>query len=171
MAQEENGLETRNSVNNTASGFFGGLLSGYGYARTQGLNFLRVLDQFIPFGVLGHAIGRVGCFLNGCCYGKPTDLWCGVVFPGQSHPVLPTQLFETIGLTILFLILRRLQSSALLRQSGRLFGSYLVGYGLLRFVLEYLRGDQYAWYVGLTLQQLICIVVFLAGIVLVRRKQ
>lgn len=151
-------------------GFFGGLLSGYGYTRAQGLNFLRVLDQFIPFGVLGHAVGRIGCFLNGCCYGKPTDLWCGVDFSGQGQRVLPTQLFETIGLSLLFLILRRLQRPALLRQSGRVFGCYLSGYGLLRFVLEFMRGDQHPWFAGLTLQQLICIIVFLAGLALIRRR-
>ena len=132
--------------------------------------FMRVMDQCIPFGVLGHAIGRLGCFLNGCCYGKPTESWCGVVFPGQPTAVLPTQLFEAFGLLTLFLILRKLQRPSLLRHPGRLFGVYLVSYAVLRFGLEFLRGDQTIWWAGLTLQQLISVGILVAGIGLVLKR-
>ena len=150
-------------------GLFGGLLTGWWYLCSRGLHWLRVLDQFIPFGVLGHAIGRIGCFFNGCCYGKPSSAWCAVVFPGHEEAVLPTQLFEAAGLCLLFLALRRLQQPAVLRHPGRVFGAYLAGYGLLRFILEYVRGDQSVWWAGLTLQQVISIGVVGVGVWLVRR--
>ena len=174
-------------------GFLGGLAAGWGYVRSQRLSFLRVMDQFIPFLALGHAIGRVGCFLNGCCYGKPTELWCGVVFPGQSVRVLPTQLFEAGGLVVLFGVLRRLQSldssrmqsrdslgisphgqargapQRWLRHPGRLFGLYLVSYAAFRFIIEFLRGDQPIWWAGLTLQQLISLGMFVVGLFLLFR--
>ena len=148
-------------------GFFGGLITGYWYIRSRGLRWLCVLDQFIPFGALGHAIGRIGCFFNGCCYGKPTDSWCGVFFPGHAERVLPTQLFETLGLCLLFVLLRKLQTPVLLRKPGAVFSGYLIGYGLLRFILEFTRGDQQIWLAGMTLQQAISLALILAGTVLI----
>jgi phosphatidylglycerol:prolipoprotein diacylglycerol transferase len=113
-------------------------------------------------------VGRLGCFLNGCCYGKPTAAWCGVVFPGQPHAVLPTQLFEAIGLLGIYAALRALQRRGALALRGRVTGWYLLAYGALRFVLEFLRGDQPPWRMGLTLQQFISIGMVLGGMTLVR---
>ena len=145
-------------------GFLGGVLAGWLYLRAKQLVFLRVMDQFIPFLALGHAIGRIGCFLNGCCYGRPTTSWYGVVFPGHAVAVLPTQLFEAAGLFLLYSVLRVLQRSSIMNRPGALFGLYLVGYAGLRFLMEFLRGDQVAWWAGLTLQQLISIGMLLAGL-------
>lgn len=151
-------------------GFLGGLAGGWWYAKAKRLALMRVLDQMIPFLALGHAIGRVGCFLNGCCYGRPTGAWYGVVFTGQTVPILPTQLLEAIGLVALFLWLKRLQCPSVLSRAGGLFGCYLIGYGALRFLLEFLRGDQAVWLVGLTLQQLISLVMLFAGGLLLCRR-
>lgn len=148
-------------------GFLGGLLAGWLYVRVKRLVFLRVMDQFLPFVALGHAIGRIGCFLNGCCYGRPTASWCGVVFPGHAEPVFPTQLFEAAGLLFLYILLRRLQRPSVLARPGRIFGVYLLGYAALRFGLEFLRGDQHRGWAGLTLPQLISLLVFLIGLGLV----
>ena len=147
-------------------GFLGGMLGAWLYTRAHQLSYLRVVDQFIPFLALGHAIGRVGCFLNGCCYGKPTGTWYGVVFPGQMKAVLPTQLFEATGLFFLYIALRALQMPSVLKHPGRLLGVYLMSYAALRFALEYSRGDQAMWWMGLTLAQLISVAGFLVGIVL-----
>ena len=152
-------------------GFIGGLLAGWFYVRARRLDFLRVLDQCIPFLPLGHALGRIGCFLNGCCYGRPTEAWCGVLFPGHPGPVLPTQLFEAAGLCVLFLVLRLLQQPAMLRHRGRLFGLYLIGYAALRFGLEFLRGDQTVFWWGLTLQQIISVGMIVIGGILVARSE
>ena len=139
-------------------GFFGGLAAVRAYVAMKRLPFLRVLDFYAPYIALGHAIGRIGCFFNGCCYGKPTDSWCGVVFPGQLDRVIPTQLLEALGLAIIFLVLRRLPRAA--------FAAYLMLYALLRFCLEFLRGDQAMWWGGFTLQQLISVAVGAAGLAL-----
>ena len=145
-------------------GFLGGIFGAWLYTRANRLSYLRVMDQFIPFLALGHAIGRVGCFLNGCCYGKPTASWCGVVFPGQMKTVLPTQLFEATGLFFLYIALRALQTPTMFRAPGKLFGIYLMGYAVLRFVLEYSRGDQAIWWWGMTLAQLISLAGMLIGL-------
>lgn len=84
--------------------------------------------------------------------------------------MLPTQLFEAAGLLFLYFILRRLQQPARLQQAGRLFGWYLVGYGTLRFLLEFFRGDQTIWWMGLTLQQFISLGMFVGGVVLLVRR-
>ena len=150
-------------------GFLGGLIAGWSYARAKRLAWLRVIDQLIPFLALGHAIGRLGCFLNGCCYGRPTDAWWGVVFPDHAEAVLPTQLVEAAGLFLLYGVLRWLQRPRLLARPGGLLARYLMGYGLLRFGMEFLRGDQTIWWAGLTLQQLISLSIFIVGSILYKR--
>ncbi len=151
-------------------GVAGSVLAGWLYARAKGLSLLLIADQLIPFVALAHAIGRIGCFLNGCCYGWPTGAWYGVLFPGHDAPVIPTQLIEAAGLFGLFLALSRAQTAGRLAQRGALFGRYLAGYGLLRFVVEFLRGDQTRWLAGMTLQQVISIALLMAGTVLIFRS-
>ncbi len=152
-------------------GLLGGLLTAWWYVRAKRLVWWRVADQVAPFLALGHAVGRIGCFLNGCCYGKPTDAWCGVVFPGDPHAVIPTQLFEALGLWALYLVLRRLQRPEVLRRPGRLSGVYCIGYAVLRFLIEYVRGDQTIAWAGLTLQQLISLGVLFVGVILFTRRE
>ena len=148
-------------------GFIGGLAAAWWYVRSKRLAFLRVLDQFIPFLALGHALGRIGCFLNGCCYGRPTGAWCGVLLPGHEHRVLPTQLFEALGLLFLYITLRGLQRPAVLKRPGRVFGAYLIGYAILRFFIEGLRGDQPIFWAGFTLQQVISMILLMVGLWLI----
>jgi len=150
-------------------GFLGGVLAGWGYLLANRIPFVRAMDQCIPFLALGHAIGRVGCFFNGCCYGRPTTAWCGVIFPGHATAVLPIQLFEAAGLLGLYALLRALQRPVVLRRPGIVFGVYLGIYALLRFFLEWFRGDQVAWWAGLTLQQLISVGVLLMAVLLLSR--
>ena len=125
---------------------------------------LRAIDQLIPFVALGHGIGRIGCFLNGCCYGKPTEAWYGV---GQR---IPTQLIEAALLVGFYGLLRALQRPTMLRQPGRLFGIYLVSYALIRFLVEYARGDQTLLWNLWTLPQLMSLVAALVGLFLIIRS-
>ena len=151
-------------------GFLGSLTAGWLYVRAKRLTFLRVADHLMPFIALGHGLGRMGCFFNGCCYGRPTDAWCGVIFPGHDTAVLPTQLFEALGLFFLYIALRRMQQPATLRRPGLVFAAYMIGYAILRFLIEGLRGDQTPFWIGWTLQQVISVGLIAAGVVLLSQK-
>ena len=154
-------------------GFLGGGLAGVLSLRAKRLDVLAAADQLAPFLALGHAIGRVGCFLNGCCYGKPTTSWGGVTFPSSATPVIPTQVIEALGLLFLYALLSALQRRSARgpkRQPGGVFGWYLVLYAVLRFLMEFLRGDQTPLWLELTLQQLISIGLFVLGWVLIVRS-
>ena len=118
---------------------------------------------------LGHACGRIGCFFYGCCYGKDSDAWCAVVFPKFSPSwyehgqrmvsVLPTQLFEAAALLVLFALLLALY---LKRRRGTC-AAYLAGYGVIRFCMEFMRGDPRAAFWGLSIGQVISIALVAAG--------
>lgn len=128
--------------------FYGGLVSGaivfLIFLRIYNLNIYKFLNLLIPSVIIGHAVGRIGCFLAGCCYGKPTDSLLGVIFPagslsslkyGMGTRVHPTQLYESVFLFLLFIVIIKLVPFY------KRFGIYLTGYGLFRFLIEFLRGD------------------------------
>jgi phosphatidylglycerol:prolipoprotein diacylglycerol transferase len=134
-------------------GFISALICGIVYTRIKNMPVLDTADLVIPFAVLGHAIGRIGCFLNGCCYGKPTDSALGMVFPGSHIRLWPTQIFSAVGLFFIFLILLFMQRRK--RFNGEVFWLYLILYGVFRFSIEFLRGDLVPVFYGLTVTQLI----------------
>ena len=106
---------------------------------------LRTCDAFAPGLALGHAIGRLGCFAAGCCYGKVTHHAWGVVFNnprGQAprgEPLEPTQLIESAVELLNFFVLSWLITRK--HADGQVFGTYLIVYGIARFFIEFLRGD------------------------------
>lgn len=118
--------------------FYGGFLGGAVFLALFKKIFpdfhYRDLWPLVPALALGHGIGRIGCFLAGCCYGKPTDLFWGIYL--HDHYRHPTQLIEAIGLLVLGLFLFYSKKSPKI-----LFGIYLLSYGVLRFFVETLRGD------------------------------
>lgn len=120
--------------------FYGGLLVGLSFYLIYSLFFKKFdFDKsylLIPGLIFGHAIGRVGCFLTGCCYGNVCDLPWKVFMNGEyRHPV---QLYEAIALTFLGIL-------SLYWIKGKrnlfVFTNYLLCYSLIRFVLEFFRGD------------------------------
>ena len=120
---------------------------------------------------IAHAFGRVGCFFAGCCYGRPTDSFLGVIFPkgseaaikfGYGVPVLPTQLFEAIFLFVLSAVMIVLLFKFHFKYNMPL---YLVGYGIWRFVIEYFRADYRGSFIpGLSPSQFWSIVMVILGI-------
>lgn len=128
--------------------FYGGLIGGIFTALLAGkihkistLTYMKAVICLIP---IIHAFGRVGCFLAGCCYGKPYDGIFSVVFPEKSFappgiPLFPVQLFEAICLLLIGLTIMFLQIKFNLSKTVEL---YLILYGILRFILEYLRYDE-----------------------------
>lgn len=124
-------------------GLVGGLLAGLYYCRRHHVSFLRLGDVVAPGVALGYAIGRIGCFLNGCCYGAPTDLpWaCRFHDPPITGPLTPpshpTQLYATIiNLGVFALLLRLFQRQ---RVTGQVLWSYILAYAIYRFGIEFLR--------------------------------
>jgi phosphatidylglycerol---prolipoprotein diacylglyceryl transferase len=145
-------------------GFLGGVLAGVWFARRKKLSLRPLLDLSAPYIALGQSIGRVGCFLNGCCYGKPVA-W-GIYYPVHNARLYPTQLFECAGLFIIFLILKKAQSKP--HQAGFIFVFYLWLAAIERFTVEFYRADHVTYWLGLSLAQYIAAVVFTAGLILMK---
>jgi phosphatidylglycerol:prolipoprotein diacylglycerol transferase len=123
-------------------GFAAAALLGWWYLRHQHLSVTAMADLTAPYVPLGHALGRLGCFAQGCCYGTVSPRG-GLVFPslGDGLPHLPTQLYEAGFNLLLFLLLLSLRHGRRLAP-GQLFWTYLALYAAGRFSLEFLRGDE-----------------------------
>jgi phosphatidylglycerol---prolipoprotein diacylglyceryl transferase len=132
---------------------FGGVVFGLLfiilYARRQKLGYLALADAFAAPLALGHAIGRVGCFCAGCCWGKPTNLPWGIVFTNPLAAQLvgtplnvrlhPTELYEAGAELINFLLLVWLGRRQ--KFTGELFAAWMILYGFERGIIEFFRGD------------------------------
>lgn len=139
--------------------FLGGLVGGIVYLWRQKMPFWEVADMAAPYLALAYAIGRVGCFLNGCCYGKPTSLPWGVVFPGIGGVARhPTQIYSSLAALGLFVFLSWLYSRR--HFSGQVFLCYVAGYALIRFIIEFWRENLVLW-AGLTVGQVMALAAIL----------
>ncbi len=184
--------------------FQGGLVAGilfcYFYLRAKRIDKWLVADVGLPYLAVGHALGRLGCFLNGCCYGKTTSSIFGIRFPRVPHniaeeatgspayldqfgahgtelwarPVHPTQLYEFVGLLLMCLFLLALRKYWHPFR-GFMLAAYIVAYGLLRFFIEFFRGDKNPTHLGpLSDQQVFSLVFMAAGLAIfyvLRRSQ
>lgn len=120
-------------------GLFGASFLGLIYARARSWPILKISDLMAPILPLAHGIGRIGCFLNGCCYGQRTQGSWGVYFPGEPYAKIPSQLYEALGLFLISAVL--FWTAARPRRQGVLFLKYLMLYAVLRFLIEFSRGD------------------------------
>lgn len=150
-------------------GVIGAILCALWFLRSRKLSFWPLSDIVIPSVALGQALGRIGCFLNGCCFGAPTELPWGVTFPpdsfaaadyGPAHCLHPVQLYSSAADLAVFALL--LAFSRRSRLAGATFCLYGVLAGSVRFGLEFLRGDEPRILGPLTLYHLVS-----AGIALV----
>ncbi len=156
----------------------GGFLLALGFAvwymKKHRLPVWRTMDCFAPGIALGHAIGRIGCFLAGCCYGILCNRPWGVAFNNPDVkefsnvpvgvPLHPTQLYESAGDLVIFGVLYKLFDPA--KRPGGLFFLYLVLYSALRFVVEFFRHHEQAPLFGMDLShtQWISVLTLLAGL-------
>lgn len=154
--------------------FHGGLacamILGYIYTRRAKLSFWNVADMVAPSLAIGYAFTRIGCFLNGCCYGCPTSLPWGVVFNENGRPTPPshpTQIYAFLANLLIFWLLTRLEREN--RKSGFVFVAYLGLYSIYRFLVEYLRSGYSAsqWAFGLTQAQGVSLAVIAVSAVLI----
>lgn len=146
--------------------WFGGLISavicGVIYLKQKKLSVYRILDLVAPFVALAQAIGRIGCLLNGCCFGKVSQF--GFYFPVHDATLIPTQIYSSLGLIAIFIYLRLIQDRP--HQQGQIFSIYLLLYSTKRFIVEFWRADSERIFWNLTLFQLISIAIFLFSLFL-----
>ena len=161
-------------------GCIGVLLAGICYCLRTGLNYWKAADLYVVTVPVGLGLGRIGNFINGELYGRPTDLPWGVIFPGGgAYPRHPSQLYEAFleGL-VLFLLLWSLKEKPWRKQSpwphGSMVALFLMCYGMLRFCVEFFRepDPQLGIVVaGMTMGQVLSCTMFMAGVcLLVIRK-
>jgi phosphatidylglycerol:prolipoprotein diacylglycerol transferase len=167
--------------------YYGGFLLGgvaiCAFARKHRIRVLDLLDFVITSVPLAHAFGRVGCFLNGCCYGRVTDVPWGIRYPAESSvwwgqvmqdsllrfkpaslPVHPVQLYEVAFNLLVYAALwvhYRRRS-----RSGSTTALYLFLYPVGRFILESLRGDKRAVWFGVSISQWVSIFLIVLGLAL-----
>lgn len=141
------------------------------YIGKAGLKFWTLADLFAPCIALAQAFGRIGCFLNGCCYGVETGkgFIFAIRFPGQEVYRQPVELYSAAALFLIFVILRFMRAKRLF--SGAVFLAYLTLYSFKRFVIEFLRGDNPHILLGLTMSQVISIIVLAVSMVIFIRRR
>lgn len=141
-----------------------------------------LLDVIAPSTALGIAFGRVGCFLNGCCYGDRCDLPWAVRFPAKtgpwfsqvnrgllaegaawSLPVHPTQLYAAFDGIVLLALLTAFYP--LRRRDGEVMGLLMLTYPISRFLIEHLRNDEGVFLAGMTVSQCISVGLFVVGLI------
>ncbi len=155
--------------------FYGGLiavllgLSVHCYYRK--ISALKLIDFIVPFIALGYGITRIGCFLNGCCYGHVTTLPWGVAFPlVDGLPRHPTQLYGVLAGVVIFVLLRYMGKYSFFEGYILLF--FFIFYGIYRFIVEFFRvSEPFLWF--LTPAQLATLIFILAALVFFfwKRKQ
>lgn len=148
--------------------FIGGLIGGIAcfllgkviFIKGESAEYFGTICRYaIPCVLIAHAFGRIGCFFAGCCYGIETDSFLGVTFPGHSHKVFPTQLFESAFLFVWFFVCLKYNKYSL--------PLYFTGYGVFRFLIEFIRGDDRGSFIpGLSPSQSYCIIMLAVGIVM-----
>jgi phosphatidylglycerol---prolipoprotein diacylglyceryl transferase len=143
-------------------GFLGALLGLILFARRRKEPFWRLTDFTVTGLPLGHAIGRVGCFLNNCCYGCATAVPWGVERDGVVRQ--PVQLYEFAFNMALYGLL--LWAYPRRKADGRVFALYLMVYPAGRFLFEFLRGDDRLCWLGMNVAQEVSLALFAAGVAL-----
>ena len=143
--------------------FYGGLIGAsllvVLFARRRKVPLLEMGDFAIGGVPLGHALGRIGCLVNGCCFGSETKCALSVAVEGVNRH--PTPLYEAVGNLLIYMLL--LAFTLRTPRRGRVLALYLLTYPVLRFGLEFLRGDDRITFAGLHLAQFVSIALFTTG--------
>jgi len=169
-------------------GLIGGILACSWVLWRRRVDYFTAADATAPPLALGYALGRIGCFLVGDDYGRPTNSWVGIAFPKGSPPttaealrqfgvhvdpsippdqvlrVHPTQLYESAASLIIFFILLRLSRRP--HPKGRIFALFLILMGIERFLVEIVRAKDDRFLGPFTIAQLISVIAVVVGVVL-----
>lgn len=163
-------------------GIVGGVIGFFTYRWFNPFPVRPYLDAIAPSIALGTFFGRLGCFLNGCCYGDQCRLPWAVSFPRESPawwhhlhagliskgateslPIHPTQLYSALDGLVLLILLSAYYP--LRRRDGEVMGLLMIAYPITRFLIEYIRNDEVAFFAGLTISQTISVLLLLSGLV------
>jgi phosphatidylglycerol---prolipoprotein diacylglyceryl transferase len=175
-------------------GLIGGTLACTLLLQHRRVDWFTAADATAPAVAIGYCLGRIGCFLVGDDYGRPTNSWIGIAFPKGSPPttaealrqfgvrvdpsvppdqilrVHPTQIYESAAALVIFFIL--LAASRRPHPKGRVFGLFLVLLGIERFLVEIVRAKDDRFLGPFTIAQLISVIALIVGVALtVRRSQ
>jgi phosphatidylglycerol:prolipoprotein diacylglycerol transferase len=165
-------------------GLIGAIVAGAIYIHWKKLPLWKTADVLAPSIALGSFFGRAGCLLNGCCYGKPTNLPWAIQFPNGSAPweqqfneglvganspslpVHPTEIYDGLSNLALYFFLAWLFRRK--KFDGQIFATYLICYAIIRGIVEIYRGDysNLHYHFGLTPAQWIGVPIFVAGLLL-----
>ena len=176
--------------------WYGGLIGGFLAASflvwRRKVDFLIAADAGAPGLSIGYALGRIGCFLVGDDYGRPTDAWYGVAFPKGAPPttaeslrdfgvavdpsiaphqvlkVHPTQLYETFAALVMFGILMWMNRRP--HPKGRVWGMFLIMLGIERFLVEIVRAKDDRFFGNFTVAQVISVLLIIAGSIWAARR-
>jgi phosphatidylglycerol:prolipoprotein diacylglycerol transferase len=166
--------------------FYGGIVGGtiafFVYRAYRPFPLRPYMDVIAPSLAIGTLFGRIGCFLNGCCYGDACQLPWAVSFPRMSPPwmhqealelisrdslwslpIHPTQIYAAIDGLVLLLLLSAYYP--LRRRDGEVIGLLMITYPITRFLVELLRNDEGVFFAGMTISQNISVALFVVGLV------
>lgn len=162
-------------------GAMGAVMGLYLLARWRRDSYPGLLDSVVAGLPLGHALGRFGCFLNGCCFGRPHESIFSVRFPAKTQPwydnfdhglimadathslaLHPVQLYEAGFNLLLFVLLVRAHRRR--TANGQILAAYLMTYPAARFFLEFMRGDPRLFWGPLSVAQITSLILFVFGI-------
>ena len=146
-----------------------GILSAIIYCRIKKISFLECFDLLCPSISVAQGFGRLGCLMAGCCYGRETTSFLGIVFPkGCMAPagvkLLPTQIFSSVGDFIITAILLWYYQRR--KHVGDVGALYMILYGVGRFFIEFLRSDDRGGMGALSTSQWISIVMVAGALIL-----
>ncbi len=152
--------------------FYGAFIAASGalyfLAKKYNVRFIKLADVLSLGAPLGHALGRIGCFFYGCCYGEPGDYFFCVLFPANSPAgilglkLIPTQLISAFFLFLIFFLL--LFRSQRKKYDGQIFIYYSIIYGIFRFIIEFYRADPRGQFFSLSTSQVIAIILIITGV-------
>jgi len=154
-----------------SGGLIAALVTGLVLAGRWKMGMWRTADVMAPGIALGQAIGRIGCFFAGCCYGDPTDAFCAVTFTDPDSlaplftPLHPTQLYSSGALLLIFLILWAFRNHT--KWQGQVFCLYVFLHSSARLIIEEFRGDARGEVFGgaITVTQLVAMILLAASII------
>ena len=158
--------------------FHGGLITGLAaawvYLKRSKLQILSVLDIAALYLPLGQAIGRIGCLLNGCCFGRESTLPWAIVLGSETITRHPTQIYASLGCLMIFIILRMVSThrnmGSTMPVHGFIFSLYLILYPINRIVVEFFRADLPKIWMGFSFTQLISMGIFVCGIIIWKKN-